>query len=115
MCACVRAPVCGRVPSRARVCEVAGNADIARAHYTHSRAHTQLLHSGVGAAGVVAGSNYRFGYRAAGGADELRELAEARGMAVEIVDLVGDDEGGGGGDEGARPRERANTHTHTHT
>lgn len=40
--------------------------------------------------GMVAGVNYRFGYRAAGNAGMLEKLGKERGMEVKILDLVVD-------------------------
>lgn len=37
---------------------------------------------------VVAGRNFRFGYRAKGTVDDLLRLGEEEGMRVAIVDLV---------------------------
>jgi len=42
----------------------------------------------LGAGGVVAGANYRFGYRAAGDAEALRHLCQAAGLAVAVVPLL---------------------------
>ncbi len=47
-----------------------------------------LLAEDLGAVGVVVGSNYRFGYKAAGTADTLKTLGAAYGMKVEVVNLV---------------------------
>ncbi|KXZ54328.1 hypothetical protein GPECTOR_5g411 [Gonium pectorale] len=47
-----------------------------------------LLARDLGAAGVVAGRNYRFGFKAAGDADALLRLGHKYGMRVRIVDLV---------------------------
>lgn len=38
--------------------------------------------------GIVAGSDYRFGFKAAGTAEALRQIGEAMGLDVTIVDLV---------------------------
>jgi len=43
------------------------------------------------AAGVVVGQNYRFGFKASGTADTLRELGAEFGMDVAVMDLLGDD------------------------
>lgn len=45
-----------------------------------------LARMGVGA--IVAGENYRFGYKAAGDAADLKRFGEANGMVVDVVDLV---------------------------
>jgi len=42
----------------------------------------------MGAKGMVCGENYRFGYRACGDADLLRELGQKHGATVKVVDLV---------------------------
>jgi hypothetical protein len=42
----------------------------------------------LGVAGVVAGHNYRFGFRAAGDAASLRSLCAAQGLSAHIVDMV---------------------------
>jgi FAD synthase len=47
-----------------------------------------VLANDLGAKGVVVGSNYRFGYKAAGTADTLKRLGKQHGMKVEIVNLV---------------------------
>lgn len=47
-----------------------------------------LLAEDLGAVGVVVGSNYRFGYKAAGTAETLKVLGAAHGMKVEVVNLV---------------------------
>ena len=51
----------------------------------------------IGVGGVVAGANYRFGFKAAGTADTLLELGETLGVDVSIVDLLPANEPG---DEG---------------
>lgn len=48
----------------------------------------ELLARDLGAKGVVVGSNYRFGYKAAGTAETLKSLGSTYGMKVEIVNLV---------------------------
>ncbi|GAX77126.1 hypothetical protein CEUSTIGMA_g4572.t1 [Chlamydomonas eustigma] len=52
----------------------------------------QVLAQDLGASGVVAGVNYRFGYKAAGDAEALKRLCQQYNMAVSIVDLVQDEE-----------------------
>ena len=47
-----------------------------------------LLAEDLGAVGVVVGSNYRFGYKAAGTAETLKKLGGEYGMKVEVVNLV---------------------------
>lgn len=51
-------------------------------------AFVQLLAAELGAAGVVVGSNYRFGYRAAGTAELLQQLGPQHGMQVQVLGLV---------------------------
>ncbi|GMH44325.1 hypothetical protein BSKO_12259 [Bryopsis sp. KO-2023] len=48
----------------------------------------ELLAEQLGAVGIVAGENYRFGYKAAGDANTLQELGGKYGMKVTILDLV---------------------------
>lgn len=61
----------------------------------------------IGVGGVVAGANYRFGFKAAGTADTLLELGETLGVDVSIVDLLPANEPG---DEGvASPAGYENT------
>ncbi|KAF8059426.1 BGLU42 [Scenedesmus sp. PABB004] len=57
-------------------------------------AFVALLHGELRAAGVVAGENYRFGFKAAGDSALLRTLCEAAGLPVAIVELVGPSEPG---------------------
>ena len=63
------------------------------------------LRDDIGVGGVVAGRNYRFGFKAAGTATTLVELGEKHGVEVDIVDLLQADEeenckDGGEGDDG---------------
>lgn len=51
-------------------------------------AFIELLANELKVGGVAVGSNYRFGYKAAGDAALLRTLAAQHGMKVAIVDLV---------------------------
>jgi hypothetical protein len=51
-------------------------------------AFVALLADELKVAGVAVGSNYRFGYRAAGDAALLRDLGAAHGLKVAVVDLV---------------------------
>ena len=53
----------------------------------------------LGVGGVVAGRNYRFGFKAAGDADALTELGEKLGVEVAIVDLLESGEEGTDGDD----------------
>ena len=52
-----------------------------------------LLAVNLGVKGVVVGSNYRFGYRAAGTARTLKTLGAVYGMKVDIVNLLENNEG----------------------
>ncbi|KAF6266006.1 hypothetical protein COO60DRAFT_638565 [Scenedesmus sp. NREL 46B-D3] len=52
-------------------------------------AFVQLLQRELGAAGVVAGANYRFGYRAVGDSAVLQQLCAAAGLPSRLVELVG--------------------------
>ena len=47
-----------------------------------------VLADELGASGVVCGTNFRFGHRATGTAEDLRTLGARRGLAVRVVDLV---------------------------
>ena len=63
------------------------------------------LRDDIGVGGVVAGRNYRFGFKAAGTAATLVELGEKHGVEVDIVDLLQADEeenckDGGEGNDG---------------
>lgn len=51
-------------------------------------AFVELLARELQVAGVVVGSNYRFGYRAAGTADLLQRLGPQHGMRVRVLELV---------------------------
>jgi FAD synthetase len=55
-------------------------------------AFVRLLAEELQVAGVVVGSNYRFGYKAAGTAAMLAELGPVSGMRVQILDLVQEDD-----------------------
>jgi hypothetical protein len=50
----------------------------------------RLLAQDIKVQGVVVGANYRFGYKAAGTVDTLKDLGEKYGIKVSIVDLVGE-------------------------
>lgn len=60
-------------------------------------AFVDLLRDQYNVQGVVAGVNYKFGYRASGDADMLKRLGEERGMDVKILELVTDSANGVGG------------------
>ena len=51
-------------------------------------AFVDVLTGSLGAAHVVVGEGYRFGHRAAGDTEVLRELCAARGVGVTVVPLV---------------------------
>ncbi|GAQ84113.1 hypothetical protein KFL_001760220 [Klebsormidium nitens] len=53
-------------------------------------AFVDLLADQLAVKGIVAGDNYRFGYKAAGDAAQLQSLGAARGLAVAIVGSVQD-------------------------
>ena len=59
-----------------------------------------LLAEELQVAGVVVGSNYRFGYKAAGTAELLRALGPQHGMQVRVLDLVQGLQGSSGSPEG---------------
>ena len=50
--------------------------------------NSEAAHAALQVAGVVVGSNYRFGYRAAGTASLLRSLGPQHGLQVQVLDLV---------------------------
>ncbi len=50
----------------------------------------RVLVEGLGAAAVVVGANFRYGHRAVGGVDTLRDSGRAAGFSVEGVGLVGE-------------------------
>eukprot|EP00850_Spirogloea_muscicola_P008376 SM000044S16023 [mRNA] locus=s44:639600:641287:+ [translate_table: standard] len=54
------------------------------------RDFVRLLAEDLQVAGVVAGLNYRFGYKAAGDVSQLRDLCQEFGLAVDIVEPVMD-------------------------
>mmetsp|Transcript_17470 Transcript_17470/g.31201 ORF Transcript_17470/g.31201 Transcript_17470/m.31201 type:complete len:393 (-) Transcript_17470:181-1359(-) len=53
-----------------------------------------LLADSLKVSGVVAGENYRFGFKAAGDTEQLLRLGEQHGLDVKIVQLVGAGEAG---------------------
>ncbi|KAL4424006.1 hypothetical protein ABPG75_001307 [Micractinium tetrahymenae] len=57
-------------------------------------AFVELLAAELQAAGVVVGSNYRFGYRAAGTAELLQQLGPQHGMQVQVLGLVASQQAG---------------------
>ena len=58
-------------------------------------AFVELLARELRVAGVVVGANYRFGYRAAGTAQLLQQLAPQHGLRVRVLGLVGGEGAGG--------------------
>ncbi len=64
-------------------------------------AFVQLLARELQAAGVVVGSNYRFGYRAAGTAELLQQLGPQHDMQVQVLGLVASQHAGAATAQGA--------------
>lgn len=60
-------------------------------------AFVAFLKDTLGVSGIVAGSDYRFGFKAAGTAEALRTIGEAMGLDVTVVDLLPS------GEDGAKP------------
>lgn len=63
------------------------------ASWTPAEFFDRLLVDRLHARSVVVGSNFTFGYKAAGTAETLKSLCEARGIDCRIEDLVADGEG----------------------
>ena len=63
------------------------------ASWTPAQFFERLLVERLGARSVVVGSNFTFGYKAAGTAETLQSLCEAHGIDCRIEDLVSDGEG----------------------
>ena len=57
-------------------------------------AFVAFLKDNLGVSGIVAGSDYRFGFKAAGTAEALRTIGEAMGLDVTVVDLLPSGEDG---------------------
>ena len=57
-------------------------------------AFVAFLKDTLGVSGIVAGSDYRFGFKAAGTAETLRAIGEAMGLDVTVVDLLPSGEDG---------------------
>ena len=57
-------------------------------------AFVAFLKDTLGVSGIVAGSDYRFGFKAAGTAEALRTIGEAMGLDVTVVDLLPSGEDG---------------------
>ena len=62
-------------------------------------AFVAFLKDTLGVSGIVAGSDYRFGFKAAGTAEALRTIGEAMGLDVTVVDLLPSGEDPPGADE----------------
>eukprot|EP00803_Ostreobium_quekettii_P007371 evm.model.scf_89.8 EVM.evm.TU.scf_89.8 scf_89:32674-35731(-) len=76
------APVCGGLVPRMRYLP------FQEIRWMTPEEFVRLLAEELGATGVVAGRNYRFGYKASGDANLLEKLGAHYGLKVEIVDLV---------------------------
>ena len=63
------------------------------ASWTPAEFFERLLVERLGTRSVVVGSNFTFGYKAAGTAETLKSLCEAHGIECRIEDLVADGEG----------------------
>ena len=61
-------------------------------------AFVAFLKDTLGVSGIVAGSDYRFGFKAAGTAETLRAIGEAMGLDVTVVDLLPSGEDGESGE-----------------
>ena len=61
-------------------------------------AFVAFLKDTLGVSGIVAGSDYRFGFKAAGTAEALRTIGEAMGLDVTVVDLLPSGEDGESGE-----------------
>jgi FAD synthase len=86
------APACGgRPPAECAI-------PFAQVRALSPEAFVAVLAEELRVGGVVVGSNYRFGYRAAGTAGLLRELGPAYGLKIDVVELV---EGGAAPNDGA--------------
>ncbi|WOH15717.1 hypothetical protein DCAR_0935260 [Daucus carota subsp. sativus] len=80
------APYCGNVtPTEFEV-------DFSKVRSLTPRQFVEKLSKNLGVRGVVAGKNYRFGYRASGDASELVNLSEKYGMEAYIINSVMDKE-----------------------
>uniref|UniRef100_A0A5B7BFI6 FAD synthase n=1 Tax=Davidia involucrata TaxID=16924 RepID=A0A5B7BFI6_DAVIN len=78
------APCCGNVtPTEFQV-------EFTKVRHLSPRQFVEKLSRKLGVRGVVAGENYRFGYKAAGDASELVRLCEEYGMGAYIINPVMD-------------------------
>ncbi|CAN4090345.1 unnamed protein product [Withania somnifera] len=64
--------------------------DFSKVRYLTPRQFVEKLSKELGVRGVVAGENYRFGYRAAGDASDLMKLCEEYGLEAYIINSVMD-------------------------
>ncbi|KAM7467281.1 hypothetical protein LguiB_014843 [Lonicera macranthoides] len=78
------APYCGEMtPKEFEV-------DFSKVRYLSPREFVEKLSNELGVRGVVAGKNYRFGFRAAGDASELVRLCKEYGLGAYIINSVMD-------------------------
>ncbi|KAB5548045.1 hypothetical protein DKX38_011451 [Salix brachista] len=78
------APYCGNlVPEEVQI-------EFSCVRHLTPRQFVEKLSKELGVVGVVAGENYRFGYKAAGDASELVRLCEEHGMGAYIISSVMD-------------------------
>ncbi|CAA6656287.1 unnamed protein product [Spirodela intermedia] len=88
------APLCGDVvPLEFHV-------EFSKVRQLSPRQFVERLSKDLRVSGVVAGENYRFGYRASGDASELVRLCEEYGLEAHILSSVLDSKRGGGGAAG---------------
>ncbi|XP_055836326.1 FAD synthetase 1, chloroplastic-like [Solanum dulcamara] len=78
------APYCGNVMPREL------QIDFSKVRYLTPCQFVEKLSKELGVRGVVAGENYRFGYRAAGDASDLVKLCEEYGLEAYIINSVMD-------------------------
>ncbi|GER50429.1 v-type proton ATPase subunit F [Striga asiatica] len=64
--------------------------EFSKVRYLSPRQFVEKLSDELGVGGVVAGQNYRFGYKAAGDSSDLVQLCDEYGMKASIVDSVMD-------------------------
>ncbi|GER57045.1 nucleotidylyl transferase superfamily protein [Striga asiatica] len=64
--------------------------EFSKVRYLSPRQFVEKLSDELGVGGVVAGQNYRFGYKAAGDSSDLVQLCNEYGMKASIVDSVMD-------------------------
>ncbi|KAF7123475.1 hypothetical protein RHSIM_Rhsim12G0193800 [Rhododendron simsii] len=78
------APYCGDITP------VEYELEFSKVRHLTPRQFVEMLSKKLGVCGVVAGENYRFGYKAAGDSSELVKLAEEYGMGAYIINNVMD-------------------------